>query len=346
MSAAKLFASILESRADDAVSRDTAAKTVSALASVEDIIEALLDISRLDSGQAIMNVQDVGLGDILTSLRSELTPLAEEKGLKLRLLDSNAQVRSDPVFLRRILQNLVINAIRYTDRGQVLVGVRRAGAQVRVDVHDTGAGIAAQDQRIIFGEFKRLAPSMSGSKGIGLGLAIVDRACQSLGHKLNLRSALGNGSCFSVLLDRATGFDVAPGGTPRSTEAHPSRSDLVVLLVENDLEVAGALSLMIEGWGNHVVHAETGEDALALLEEVDLIPDCLLLDYQLGTGMTGLDLLTYLRSGYGMLPVRIISANRTPALLKACARQNVGLLQKPLDAGQLIDFLDAPPVAD
>ena len=342
LSAAKLFTSYLETRASDDITRETAAKAVSALASVEDIIEALLDISKLDSGQAAMNVQDVSLQSILTSLQSELAPMAEAKGLQLSVLSTRLHVKSDPVYLRRILQNLMTNAIRYTTNGRVLVGPRRVGGQVRIDVYDTGLGIARQNQSVIFSEFQRLAPSMSGSKGLGLGLAIVDRACQSLDHKLQIWSEPGQGSRFSVTLEQVHDPAVQPT-KPNSAkgEGQPIATDLVVLLVENDEEVASAITLMIEGWDSHVVHAETGEDALALLHEIELTPDRLLLDYQLGNGMTGLDLLTYLRGAYGALPARIISANRTPALVRACSEHNVDLIPKPLHADDLAQFLDA-----
>lgn len=339
LSAAKLFVSYLEDRAGDPTAKATAAKAVSALASVEEIIEALLDISKLDSGQTGMSLQEVPLGRILTSLRTELTPAAEAKGLRLTVLDSTQVVRSDPVFLRRILQNLVTNAIRYTDAGRILVGARLAGNRTRIEVHDTGPGIAASDQTAIFQEFRQLGPSASGSKGLGLGLTIVERACAMLGHRLDLRSAPGEGSCFAVSTPR---LGRVSGGAPLVPEGElrPRARDLVVLLVENDPEVAHALTLTIEGWGNHVVHAEGGEDALALVDEIDITPDRLLLDYQLGPGITGLDVLRHLRAGHGEIPARVISASRRQDIVDACREAGVRLVPKPLDHRRLIGLLD------
>ncbi|SHJ26591.1 His Kinase A (phospho-acceptor) domain-containing protein [Palleronia salina] len=348
LSAAKLFVSFLSDRATDDLSRATADKAVSALASVEHIIEALLDISKLDSGQAIMNVQDVPLNEILSSLRTELTPMAEAEGLSLHIRDTDHIVRSDPVFLRRILQNLVTNAIRYTDTGRVVVGVRRRGDAARVEVWDTGPGIAPEDQKTIFQEFKQLGPYMSGSKGLGLGLAIVDLACASLGHDLTLRSEPGRGSCFAVTVTRSSLAQRGP--TPRRSEgreARPRAEGLVVLLVENDEELASALSLTIEEWGSHVVHAQTAEQALALLDEIDIAPDRLLLDHQLGPGMTGLELYKQLRAQFGALPARIITANRDRALAEKCRRAGVDLVPKPLEAASLIALIDDEgPAAD
>lgn len=341
LSAAKLFVSFLEDRADDALARETAAKAVSALASVEDIIEALLDISKLDSGRVEVALQEVRLGDILASLRSEMTHAAEAKGLKLRILPSSHVVNSDPVYLRRILQNLVSNAIRYTETGRILVGARRSGADTRIEVCDTGPGIAEADRETIFQEFKQLGPSLSGAKGLGLGLTIVERACASLNHGLALRSEPGRGSCFSVTAER---LSVIPKGSPAQSvsagEARPGCDNLVVLLVENDPEVAGALTLMIEEWGSHVIHAESGEDALSLMDEIDISPDRLLLDYRLGSGMTGTELLEKLRARYGHAPARIISASRRPDILDACEALGVELVPKPLDRLRLIALLD------
>ena len=350
LSAAKLFVSFLEDRADDPLARETAAKAVSALASVEDIIEALLHISKLDSGRVEVALQEVRLGDILASLRSEMTHAAEAKGLDLRILPSSHVVNSDPVYLRRILQNLVTNAIRYTETGRILVGARRSDASTRIEVRDTGPGIAEADRETIFQEFRQLGPSLSGSKGLGLGLTIVERACASLNHGLALTSEPGRGSCFSVTAERLSVIprELAAQRAPAG-EARPRCDNLVVLLVENDPEVAGALTLMIEDWGSHVIHAETGEDALTLLDEIDISPDRLLLDYRLGQGMTGTELLKKLRARYGHAPARIISASRRQDILDACEALGVELVPKPLDRLRLIALLDeaapedAPP---
>ena len=337
LSAAKLFVSSLEDRAGDPVARDVAAKATSALLSVEGIIDALLDISRLDSGAATLDVRTVPLRAILASLRTELTPMADARGLRLRVVDSALAVRSDPVFLRRILQNLVTNAIKYTHSGGVVVGVRRRGGAARLCVHDSGPGIAPTDQAAIFQEFRRLSPSRSGANGLGLGLAIVERACQSLGHPLGLRSAPGRGSLFHLEVEIASHEAAAPERS--GPAAVPRATGLVILLVENDPGVARALTLMIEGWGQQVIHVESGEDALAILEEIGIAPDGCLLDQQLGAGMDGVTLLGCLRERHGALPARIVSADRTPELAARCAALGVELIPKPLDRARLDAFL-------
>ena len=164
------------------------------------MLDALLHIGRLDSGPSEMHVEDVALGPLLRRLRDEFAPSAEAKGLTLRVVPSSAVVRSDATYLRRILQNLIANAVRYTEAGRVVVGVRRSGGTARVEVLDTGPGIEEADLEAVFEEFRRLRAA---GEGMGLGLAIVERACGLLGHPLEVASEPGRGSRFAVGLPLA-----------------------------------------------------------------------------------------------------------------------------------------------
>ncbi|MEM1377598.1 MAG: PAS-domain containing protein [Pseudomonadota bacterium] len=340
LSAAKLFAASLLENDPNGSTTHISRKVVSALTSVEDIIEALLDISKLDVGQATFDVQDVSLHELFSSLASELAPAADAKNLSLRVVDTDAWVISDPVFLRRIMQNLMTNAIRYTDKGRVLVGIRREGKhKLRLEVHDTGPGILPQDQNKIFKEFSRLTPSRSVGEGLGLGLAIVDRACKSLDHSLSLHSIPGKGSCFSVTVEASA---VCISMPPPSVEEWRDRSPLngkVLLVVENDEALAHAIEIQLEGWGAHVIGAHSGEMALELLDEIDLIPDAMVLDHQLETGMTGLQLRCMITGRFGDVPSLIISASRSAELKLGCEILGLPLLSKPLDPKKLLETL-------
>jgi signal transduction histidine kinase len=341
LSAAKLFAASMRESDFGAAANEISGKVVSALTSVEEIIEALLDISKLDVGQATFDIQDVSLRQIFASLESELAPLAQAKNLTLRVVDCDAWVVSDPVFLRRILQNLISNAIRYTQVGGVLVGARRAGgAHLRLEVLDTGPGIAEADQTRIFKEFQRLEPSRSGVGGLGLGLAIVDRACRSLGHQLALRSEVGRGSRFSVTVETTsppqTGARLALVGL----DDPMALAGKVLLLVENDTVLANAIELRLESWGAHVISVTSGAAALDLLGEIDLVPDAMVLDYQIEEAMTGLDVYAEVKARYGPVPALMISANRTPELRLACEVLGLPLLTKPLDPKALKALLE------
>lgn len=340
LSAAKLFVAAARDDGDPARVRATLEKARNALASVEDILGALLDISRLDTGEAEVEVAAVRLAPLLAQLRDEFGPLAARKGLRLDILPCGLTVSSDPAFLRRILQNLIGNALRYTQSGRVLVGPRRAGGGLRIEVHDTGPGIAPEDQQAIFREFHRLNASASASEGMGLGLAIVERACSRLGHRLTLRSTPGRGSCFAVALDRAA-LRAAPAREAAAPAAAPEEGggDRIALLVENDADLRQAMTLLLERRGVAVLEAASGEEALELVEETGIVPDLYLLDQQLGEGMTGVETWTALRALHGARPARIVTANHSAEVREACAAAGVALMTKPIDPADLDAFV-------
>ena len=202
LSAAKLFVASLPDATPDRMP-EVAAKAASALDSVEHMIEALLTISKLETEEAPLDVAAVPLGPIFARLENEFAPAAEAKGLALRIRTPDVTVRSDRLYLRRVIQNLLANAIRYTDRGKVLLGTRRRGANLRIEVVDTGRGIPEDRLDDIFREFLRLDAASSASDGLGLGLSIVDRACARLGHPLSVASEPGRGTRFSILVPLA-----------------------------------------------------------------------------------------------------------------------------------------------
>lgn len=203
LSAAKLFMASLSDGGLGTDAEITLAKAQNALVSVEGILGDLLDISKLEAGKAALNVGSVRLGHILRQLHDEFSPVASAKGLRLDLMPTSVVVTSDTTYLRRILQNLIGNAIRYTGEGRVLVGVRRGRSRVRVAVIDTGPGIPEEEQENVFREFHRLNARASAAEGMGLGLAIVERACALLGHPLLLTSEPGRGTSFVLTLPLA-----------------------------------------------------------------------------------------------------------------------------------------------
>jgi two-component system, sensor histidine kinase len=239
--------------------------------------------------------------------------------------------QSDPAYLRRILQNLIGNAIRYTDQGRVLVGVRRRGA-VRLEVWDTGPGIPEDEQDDIFKEFHRLNARASASEGMGLGLAIVERACALLGHPLGVSSQMGKGSCFMVQIPVALdSAEAAVSRTPVRPNPRLMARDKIAFLVENDEELRRALCMLLEKWGVSVLDAASGEEALDLIDELGILPDFFLVDYQLGDGITGVEFLRLMRARYGDVPARIVTANRSPEVRAMCQSAGIGMLMKPID---------------
>ncbi|MCE0504718.1 PAS-domain containing protein [Roseivivax sp. GX 12232] len=339
LSAAELFIASLADRLPEETDRQVLNKAGSAIKSAVGLIDALLDISRLDSDKQRFDIRPVALNEVFGPLRDEMEVLAAEKGLDFRIVPCGVTVESDPTYLRRIIQNLAANAIRYTDRGRVLIGARRQGNALRIEVHDSGPGIAEDDQDSIFEEFHRLDATASRNDGLGLGLAIVERACARLGHPLGLWSEVGRGSCFRVsvpVAGRAKALKIPP---PRRDRVDLGRSGLIVLLVENEPELRRAIQLLMESWGVDVIDADTAEAALALIEDLGITPDVMVLDYQLGAGLTGTELLSELTRRFGPRPALILTADRSETVARACEAQGVERMLKPLDRGRLGAFL-------
>ncbi|MBU9698494.1 PAS-domain containing protein [Rhodobacteraceae bacterium HSP-20] len=344
LSAAKLF---ISSVPDEGLAPDARAaldKAQNALLSVEGILGALLDISKLESGRAAVSVGPVRLDRLLSQLNDEFGAIAAAKGLRLTVLPARITVTSDPAYLRRILQNLIGNAIRYTDRGRVLVGVRRKGATARIEVRDTGPGIPEEEQDNIFKEFHRLNARASASEGMGLGLAIVERACALLGHPLGLVSEIGRGTCFMVQVPRSESAAASDGPRP-SPPPRPSIQNRIVFLVENDADLRRAMGLLLEKWGVNVLDAASGEEALSLIDELGILPDGFIVDYNLGEGMDGLRFLSEMQARHGPVPARIVTADRRAELHAACAAAGIGVMMKPLEPRALEAFVAGLPAA-
>lgn len=341
LSAAKLYVASLHGHGDADIER-IVTKAESALGSVEHILEALLDISKLDSGRASVHVTTVSLGMLLAQLGDELAPLARAKGLDLRVLPTGAMVRSDPRYLRRILQNLISNAIRYTESGRILVGTRRHGAALRIEVWDTGVGIPPDKQELVFREFQRLHADASAAVGMGLGLAIVERACALLDHPLVLRSTEGKGTMFSVEVPIETDFaaGLAPA-RPGPVEQDGDLGHVIALLIEDDENLRNAITMTLESWGVDVLDCPSEEEAGTLIREIGVAPDVILADHQLADGHFGLDAVVNLRAEFGHIPACIVTADRSFQLPGGIASRDTILLYKPLDPADLSTFLRA-----
>ncbi len=337
LSAAKLFLSSLNSLDLDPEPRRMAERAQNALKSVEAILGSLLDISRLDSGLAAVEISTFPVSRILRPLREEFQPLASARGLELDVIDSGAWVRSDPSHLRRILQNLIANAIRYTPSGRVLVGARRRPGGLRIEVWDTGPGIEEDKRELIFKEFHRIDKPGMTAEGVGLGLAIVERACQLLDHRLTLETEPGRGAGFLVTVPLAP--PRAPEPCPREPSAARDLDDVIVLVIENDAEVRQAMATLLERWGVSCFDVAGEDAALDLIDEVGVAPDVMLVDYHLDDGRHGIDAVAAVRRRCGPTPAAILSADRTPELRAACHAAEIAYLEKPVDPDRLMRFL-------
>lgn len=343
LNAAKLFLASLSAMEQSPAQARLTERIVSAFGSVEQILGALLDISKFDIGAARAKPETLALAPMLERLREEFLPVARARGLDLRVHLTGAYVTSDPVYLKRILQNLLSNAIRYTEQGRVVLGVRPRGTALCIEVWDTGPGIPEDRQTDIFEEFTRLDPSR-GDSGMGLGLAIVEQACALLNHPLALRSVVGRGTVFQVTVPRAAKVETDATALPPHDAPRGALEDLLVLVVENDADVRSAMMGLLEDWGASPLEATTLAEAEAHIAELGVPPDVILADYQLDAGATGLEVVAGLRARHGQIPAVLITANHSPDLIQQTEDSGILLLTKPLALRRLRRLLQQVPL--
>jgi Na+/proline symporter/CheY-like chemotaxis protein len=338
LNAARLYVTSLSERrqrsGDDA---DLVANIDASLEAVEEIFAALLDISRLDTGAMKPEMADFRIDELLARLDVEFAPLAREKGLDLRFMPCTLTVRSDRRLLRRLLQNFVSNAIKYTPAGRVLVGCRRCGGKLRIDVYDTGIGIPHSKRRAVFKEFHRLDQGARVARGVGLGLSIVERIARVLGCEVALKSAVGRGSHFSVEVAGAAAA-VEPGVAPMRLNAG-RLTGTVALCIDNERSILDGMEELLGGWGCRVLTAADLAEALAVLDASGLEPDGLLVDYHLDGG-NGVAAIAELRRRLGRqdgrdLPAILITADRSLHVREEAQAEAVHLLNKPLKPASL-----------
>jgi signal transduction histidine kinase/CheY-like chemotaxis protein len=300
------------------------------------LLNTLLDLSRLDAGIVVASPTCCRVDELLQSLEQQFTPLAAEKGLRLRVRKSRMTIFSDPVLLERILANLVANAIRYTEHGGVLVGMRRVQQDwVRFEVWDSGIGIPMEYQSRIFEEYFRLdKPGRSEGKGLGLGLSIVLRLARLLGSDVGVRSTPGAGSCFSV---RATRCELPAGHVQAAQESEPPPSSRpIVALIDDDTSVLEALLALFEHWQ---IEAATGSDAPSVIQDLLQLgrkPDAIISDYRLTEARTGIDAIADLRAAFGAdLPAILITGETAASSLEAIRAAGLTVLHKPLKPARL-----------
>lgn len=339
INAAKLYLSTLAETEMPVPARDKVDRLHRSFASIETLLHAILDISRLDSPGMDFNIDSFCIGPLLQAIATDCSPLADEKGITLQVVPCNHWVTSDRRYLSRSIQNLVVNAIQYTDAGRVLVGCKHRGEHLVVEVSDTGVGISPEDQTRIFNEFTRVGKT--GGGGMGLGLSIVERACRHLDHPVRLVSEPGRGSTFSIELPRA---DPVPGAADLPGNHRHERAGgfhRLVMIVENDPEVLRATSDKLESWGASVLSASSTAAALALMAEIGTPPDVILADYQLDGDDTGLETIRALRSTAEQdIPAVLITANRNRSVMKAAEKMDVSVMTKPVHLARLRSLID------
>jgi Na+/proline symporter/signal transduction histidine kinase len=338
--AARLFVAALSERhATD----ELVAKVDLGLSSVEALLDALLDIAKLDAGAIKPEPRAIPLGPLLKSLADAFAPLAERAGIELRMVPSKAWVRTDPALLRRVLQNYLSNAIRYgrsnDRRPRVLIGCRRITTGIRIEVRDNGPGIAANQQAKIYQEFIRLKPaSVGGERGLGLGLAIVDRIARMLDHPRGLVSAPGKGAAFTIDLPLAMADPVSLKDV-QPDHAHTGALARIpfVVCIDDEEQVREGMEVLLQSWGCDVITAASADLALLASAGRANSPDLLLIDLHLGDEQPdGITEIAKLRDAWGdAVPAALITANRDPVVMARAKALGLDVLHKPVKPARL-----------
>ncbi|MBZ9567318.1 NahK/ErcS family hybrid sensor histidine kinase/response regulator [Modicisalibacter tunisiensis] len=335
LNAARLFTSALSQESLDDDHRRTIGHIDNSLQAAEELLGTLLDISKLDAGALTPRRSQFALADIFRPLRAEFEVMAEERGLDLDVVPTTCWVDSDAQMLRRIVQNFLSNALRYTQQGRVLLGCRRHGRRLSIEVWDTGPGIPAAKQAEIFQEFRRLDQASrhkESEKGLGLGLSIADRMSRVLDHPIRVRSWEGVGTVFSVDVPVVEAGEAASASTePAARRAGNKLEGTRIVCIDNETLILEGMKAMLTGWGCEVFTATSIGGAKSILRHLDADPDAILADYHLDNEVTGLMALeALLERCQGPVPGIVITADRTEEVAEAIKRGGYQLLLKPV----------------
>ena len=334
LNAARLFLGALAQELPPGRGPEIIQRIDAALDTMDHLLTALMDISKLDAGFLQADIADFELGPLLAALAAEFEPQAAAIGLKLRLVPTRAVLRTDRHLLERVLRNLIGNAIRYTKTGKILIGCRHRDNTLRIDVIDTGIGIPKDKFQTIFQEFHQLGNNPRRSeKGVGLGLAIVERVANLLRAPVEIDSDLERGSRFSITLQRG---EAAVTQQPPDTYAGPAIGNFdtcLVVVIDNDPQILEGMRSLLRSWNCQVIGAPT---AAAALLDVPRTPDIVIADYYLDAGAYGTDAVAALRGAFGNeIPSLVITSDTSPRLRTELRRAGHAVLNKPVAPSRL-----------
>ena len=342
LNAARLSLSALTDLAPSPEAKGIARQVERGLETIEDLIKTLIDISKLDAGIVRPVVKPVRLADLVAGIEASFRPFAERKELRLVTRCGDLVVETDGVLLQRILQNLVSNAIRYTESGGVLIAARRRGGKggklCRIEVIDTGCGIPEHERALVFEEFYRGGrESDDGGVGLGLGLSIVQRTAATLGHGIALHSRSGHGTRLSLTLPIAT---QRPGAQVPLAPLATTLTGARVLVIENDASTAEALQRLLRNWDAEVQVFRDQAGVVAALGTGMMRPDVMVIDYHLDNGACGLDVVDFLRRDRGWVtPVILTTADHGADIAARAQATGAELVHKPIKPAQLRSLL-------
>ena len=330
LNAARLYVTSLVERQNGGEDSRLVENIDDSLEAIEEILGALLDISRLDAGAMTPSISSFKIGDMMRSLEIEFAPIARAKALKLTFMPCSLPVESDRLMLRRLLQNLISNAIKYTPRGRVLVGCRRHGQSLQIGVYDTGVGIPVVKRGEIFKEFHRLEQGARIARGLGLGLSIVERLARVLNHGIALDSNAGGGSCFSVTVPIASAVNHTAAVTSATPLSRTPMSGSLIVCIENDPAILDGMKTLLTAWDAEVIAVADPDAAIEAIEAAGEPVTGLLVDYHLDRG-NGVAAIRDIRRRFGdNIPAILITADRSPHVRDAAREENIAVLNKPV----------------
>ncbi|MEO5375833.1 MAG: ATP-binding protein [Alphaproteobacteria bacterium] len=335
LQAQRVFQSLLEKHLTTPKQKDIAARMARSLEASETLLATLMDVSALEAGAVRPAVTTVMVSDILSRIAADGAAEAEAKGLKLTTRITDWPVNTDPVLLERIVRNLMVNALRYTERGGVLLATRRRASNVLIQVWDTGTGIPPDRISMIFEDFYQVGnPERDRTKGLGLGLAVVARMTRLLGHGIDVASRPGRGTVFSVKLPLASVVPCAED--PITVSTGGGLTGATILLVEDDRAQREAMSMLFEDAGARIIALPTGVSVEEQLAGAGVVPDIILSDYRLPGAVSGLDVVERVRAAIGRhAPAIIQTGDVDPALAEVIRSRDCAIMHKPCDPDHL-----------
>jgi Na+/proline symporter/CheY-like chemotaxis protein len=335
LNAARLYVTSLVERQNGGEDSRLVENIDDSLEAIEEILGALLDISRLDAGAMTPSITSFKIGDLMRSLEIEFAPSARAKGLELTFVSCSLPVESDRTLLRRLLQNFISNAIKYTPHGRVLVGCRRDGQTLKICVYDTGVGIPIIKRGEIFKEFHRLEQGARIARGLGLGLSIVERLARVLNHRIAINANPGGGSVFSVTVPTAKAVNYTAAVTSATPLSRTPMSGALIVCIENDAAILDGMRTLLTAWDAEVIAVSDPEAAIEAIEAAGGRVTGLLVDYHLDRG-NGVAAIRDIRRRFGEgIPAILITADRSPHVRAAAREETIAVLNKPVKPASL-----------
>ncbi|QDP00596.1 PAS domain-containing hybrid sensor histidine kinase/response regulator [Thalassotalea sp. PS06] len=330
--AANLFSSILQEKSDNEETRELSKNISHSLENAEQLLSSILELTKLDAGTISPHIDDFYLGTFLSPICEEFNVLAEEKGLQFKADFDNVGTRSDKNLLRRVIQNLLTNAIRYTEKGKVELTLKRQDASIFLSIKDSGIGIREEDQQRIFNDFEQI--NQNKEQGLGLGLAITSRICKILGIELTLNSTYGIGSEFTIQLPIITLTEQPSASESITPVNRQDLQSLKVLVIDNDDAVLGAMDKRLSEWGCQAWQAKDQQTALQVTEQQQ--PNLIIADYHLDDGVTGLDVVKFIHQELDTdIPIIMNSADHSEEIREEIRSQGFQFLNKPVKPAAL-----------